>query len=175
MRTLEEIRERCHITEDGHWLWRGSLRPNGRPNIYAPDYTAGGKMQTQQGPRAVWHCSTGKPIPEGHRVFGGCDERTCCNPACMRCTTCSVMGANIAKKGTLKGQTKRILANRATNRARSVFTPEILLRIQASDESGVKLAKELGVSRGRVSRARRGELRSFQGVVCGVFAGLGAR
>ena len=27
MKNLEEIRQRCVITEDGHWLWRGALRP----------------------------------------------------------------------------------------------------------------------------------------------------
>ena len=77
MKNLEEIRERCVITEDEHWLWRDALRPDGRPNIWAPDYTRGG-MQTQSGPRAVWHCSTGLPISAKWRAYGTCSEPTCC-------------------------------------------------------------------------------------------------
>ena len=68
MKTLEEIRQRCVITDDGHWLWKGATRPDGRPNIWAPDYTRGG-MATQCGTRAVWHCSTEKAIPEGWRAY----------------------------------------------------------------------------------------------------------
>ena len=28
MRTLEEIKGRCVVTEDGHWLWKGFLARN---------------------------------------------------------------------------------------------------------------------------------------------------
>lgn len=88
MRTLAEIKGRSVITEDGHWLWRGSLRRDGRPNIYAPDYThANGALRTQCGMRAVWHCVNQKAVPEGCRVFGNCDEPTCCNPAHIKCTS----------------------------------------------------------------------------------------
>lgn len=171
MRTLEEIKGRCVITEDGHWLWRGALRPDGRPNIYAPDYTiAGGAMRTQCGMRAVWHCIHREAVPAGYRVVGVCEEKTCCNPACIRCWSEEAFGRWIRRSGAYKGQTKRILANRATSRGRSVLTPERIAYIQASPKLGYELAAELGISKSSVSKARRGESAVFQGA--GLFSGL---
>ena len=171
MKNLEEIRGRCAMV-DGHWLWRGSLRPDGRPNIWAPDYTRGG-MSVQCGPRAVTHCSTERPIPAGWRAFGTCDERTCCNPAHVKCTSEVAFGKEIAKSGIYKNQTSRILANRATALARSKLTPELVREIQASSETGVALAARLGFAKSLVSKARRGESIVLRGA--GMFAGLGAR
>ena len=156
MRTIEEIMDRCVITDDGHWLWKGALRPDGRANIYAPNYTKGG-MTVQHGPRAVWHCHTGKPIPAGWRAYGICDEMKCCNPAHVRCTSDAEFGQWVRRTGKLKGQTARIFANRATLRKRSVVNPDLIFFIQTSDKTGVALAAELGLSKQVVSKARRGE------------------
>lgn len=170
MRTLQDIQGRCVITEDGHWIWRGSLRPDGRANIYAPDYTHDGRMAVQSGPRAVWHCNTGKPIPAGWRAYGTCDEQACCNPAHVRCSTEADLGAWIARRGTLKGKTVRILANRATGRRIAKLSPALIAEIQASAESGVRLAKRLGLSTSTVSKARRGESSAFS--AAGVFVSV---
>jgi hypothetical protein len=172
MRTLEEIRERCVITEDGHWLWRGSLRVDGRANIYAPDYTKGG-MSVQSGPRAVWHCHTGQPIPAGFRAYGTCDERACCNPKCIACTSEADFGKWLVKKGKYKGKVRRILANRAILRARSKLTPALIDEIRVSPEAGIVVAQRLGLSPSVVSKVRRGTHKSFQ--PAGMFSGLGAR
>jgi len=172
MKDLEEIRGRCVITEDGHWLWRGSLRPDGRPNIWAPDYTRGG-MTVQSGPRAVTHCSTEQPIPAGWRAYGTCAETACCNPAHIACTSEPAFGRWLAKTGIFKGKTKRILANRATARARSKLTPDLVREIQASPETGRALALRLGFGETLVSKARRGQSIVLRGA--GMFAGLGAR
>lgn len=172
MKNLEEIRERCVITEDEHWLWRDALRPDGRPNIWAPDYTRGG-MQTQSGPRAVWHCSTGLPISAKWRAYGTCSEPTCCNPAHVRCTSETDFGKWLKRTGAYKNQTRRILANRATSRARTKVTAEIILEIQQSPETGRALSARLGLLPTVVSRARRGEFKAF--LPSGMFSGLGAR
>lgn len=170
MKTLEDIRQRC-VIQDGHWLWRGSLRPDGRPNIWAPDYTKGG-MQTQCGPRAVWHCSTERPIPPNWRAYGTCDERTCCNPAHVRCTSEPDYGRWLAEQGVYKGKTSRILANRAISRARSKLTPALIAEIQASPETGVALAARLNMGTSTISKARRGESLAFAGAGAGMFTGL---
>lgn len=173
MRTIEEIKGRCFITEDGHWLWKGSLRPDGRANIYAPDYTRGkGGMRTQCGTRAVWHCMHRKPVPAGYRVFGTCPEQACCNPSHVRCASEEDFGLWMRKNGNYKGKTNRILANRAIGRKRSVFTPESIAYIQTSDKTGRALARELGVSEQSVSKARRGEIVVFAGAAGGMFSGL---
>lgn len=172
MRTLEEIKGRCVITEDGHWLWRGALRPDGRPNIYAPDFTiADGAMRTQCGMRAVWHCLHREAVPTGCRVVGVCEEKTCCNPACIRCWSEEAFGHWIRRSGAYKGKTNRILANRATSRKRAAMTPEQALYVQSSDKLGKDLAAELGVSPATVSKYRRGESIVVR-PVSGMFSGL---
>lgn len=169
MKTLAEIRARCVVTEDGHWLWRGALRPSGRANIYAPDYTLGG-MKPQVGMRAVWHIQSGKPVPKGWRVFGTCDEMACVAPDHIVCRSDIANGAMQRRTGALRGKTRRILASRATGRARSKLTPELITEIQSSPETGEQLAQRLRLSASTVSKARRGEARSFQGA--GIFSGL---
>ena len=175
MRTIEEIKGRCVITEDGHWLWRGAKRPDGRPNIYVPDYSRGdGKLTTQCGPRAVWHCLNQKAVPKGYRVYGTCDERACCNPAHIRCTSETEYGAWLQRTGKFKGQTNRILANRAICRQRAALTPEQVLYVQTSKKTGVELAEELGVSTSILSKYRRGEsiaVRADNGLFSALIAG----
>lgn len=175
MRTLEEIKGRCVITDDGHWLWRGSLRRDGRPNIYAPDFTrAGGGLATQCGLRAVWHCVHQKPVPQGYRVYGACAEKACCNPAHIRCTSEVDYGAWLQRTGAFKGKTARILANRAINRHRAALTPEQIVYVQTSPKTGVALAEELGVSTSVLSKYRRGEsiaVRADGGLFSGLIAG----
>ena len=157
MRTIEEVKGRCFVTDDGHWLWRGSVRPDGRPNIYAPDYsTKGGEMSTQAGPRAVWHMHTGKAIPHGRRAYVVCEHPTCCNPACIRCTGEHERGRFARRIGRHKNSTRHIAANRAIGAKRAKLNAEQVLYVQTSTKKGIELAAELGVSRTTVSKLRRG-------------------
>lgn len=158
MKTIEDIQGRCFINDEGHWLWRGAVRPSGSPNILAPDYTKGGAMTTQAGKRAVWHCVNQRALPAGWRVWGTCDEIACCNPEHVMAGNGRAYGDWVRRSGKLKGQINRILANRAINKHRSVLTPESLTHILASNQSGVKLAAELGISKSVVSKARRGQM-----------------
>ena len=158
MRTLEEVKGRCFITEDGHWLWRGSVRPDGRANIYAPDYsTKGGDMTTQAGPRAVWHMHTGKPIPKTHRAYVVCGHPTCCNPECIRCTTEHMRGQFARRSGRHKGSPRHLAANRAIGAKRAKLTADQVLYVQTSPKTGIELAAELGVGRSTISKLRRGQ------------------
>ncbi len=175
MKTLEEIKFHCEITEDGHWLFKRGQREGGRPNIYGPDYTrANGGMTTQCGLRAVWHIVNRKAVPEGWRVFGTCDEKACCNPAHIRCAPEADFGRFHRRKKTFKGKTRRILANQANSRKRARMTPELIQYIQTSPKTGRELAKELQMGASLVSKARRGEYVCFGGSG-GIFGGLVAR
>lgn len=159
MRTLEEIKGRCFITEDGHWLWRGSLRPDGRPNIYAPNYSqhADGTKTSQYGARAVWHLVNQRPVPKGFRAYVVCEHPECCNPECIRCTSERNYGLFVVRIGRRKGNPNRIAANRATNVKRAALTAEQVHYVQSSSKKGIDLADELGVSTTTISKYRRGE------------------
>lgn len=155
MRTLEEIKGRCFIDEDGHWLWRGATR-DGVPFIYAPNFAQGGKMSTQCGYRAVYHCEKGVAVPKGHRAFNTCGNPACLNPAHIRCASNAAYGRYVRSKGTSKGQVRRILANRATALKRAKVTPEMARYIVDSPKSCAKVGAELGVSGYLVWRVRNG-------------------
>ncbi|PZP73358.1 MAG: hypothetical protein DI604_12900 [Delftia acidovorans] len=156
MRTLEEIKGRCYIDEDGHWLWRGAIR-KGVPFVYAPNLAQGGKMSTQVGYRAAYQCAKGVAVPPRHRVFSTCDAPACLNPEHIRCATDAAYGRYIRSKGTFKGRVRRILANRATTLSRTKVTPEIVSLILASTESDAKTGAAFGVSKYLVWRIRNGK------------------
>lgn len=171
--TLDDIKARCRI-EGLHWIWTGATS-GGVPRVWAPDFTLHeGKPRAQTGKRAVWHVKTGKAIPKGRRVFGNCGDPLCLSPECMTCEQVAKRGARVAASGKLKGQVKRIAANRRTGRKRSLVRgPDQLAEILTSTESGVELARRLGIPRQTISKARNGQLLAFH-AVGGIFAGLGA-
>lgn len=156
MRTIEEIKGRCFIDADGHWMWRGASR-KGTPRVYAPDLARGGKMSTQCGYRAAYYCAKGEPIPAGYRVFNTCDNPSCLNPEHIRCASEKAYGRFVRSRGTFKGQVRRILANRASALKSSKVTPEIVSQILASPESNVKTGAAFGVSSFLVWRIRNGK------------------
>lgn len=169
---IEQIKDRCRIDEfTGCWLWTGA-KSSGWPRIWAPDYTLhSGELRTQTGRRAVWHVKTGKPIPSGWRVFGTCQARNCVNPAHMICEPTAQQGQKVAASGKLKGNIRRITANRATGRKRSSLSPALIAEILESPETGLQLERRLGVSRTTVSRVRTRKALAFD-AVGGLFSGL---
>ena len=175
VKTLEEVKGRCFIDDDGCWIWRGAAS-NSVPRVYAPDWTLrDGAMSTQCGRRAVWHIThPGSVIPPRVQIFGKCGKWQCLNPECAQAGPKKAQGAVIRREGWLKGKPQTRVAARKTGRARSVVTPEIIAEIQASPETGLQLAARLGISMQTVSKARRGQIVAFQ-PVGGFFGGLGAR
>lgn len=155
MRTLEEIKGRCFIDADGHWLWRGALR-KGVPFVHAPNHARGGHISSQCGYRAVYHCAKGVAVPEGYRVFNTCGRPDCLNPEHSRCASDKAYGRYIRSQGAQKGQVRRILANRAIALKRTKVTPEIVSRILATPGSSVNVGAEFGVSGFLVWRIRSG-------------------
>jgi hypothetical protein len=170
--TLDDIKDRCHIDDDGHWIWKGALSDGKWPRIWAPDHTKeGSPMATQTGRRAVWHVSTGKAIPTRWRVFGTCEVDRCLNPAHMKCGTTEAWGAQLQKSGIYAGSIRRQAAARQTGRKRSVLTPETYMEIMGSNETGRALAARLEVSEQTVSKVRNGHLVCFD-AAGGLFTGL---
>jgi len=170
--TLDDIKDRCHIDDDGHWIWKGALSEGKWPRIYAPDHTKeGSPMVTQTGRRAVWHVSTGKPIPNSWRVFGTCEVDCCLNPKHMKCGSTQEWGAQVSKAGIHSGSVRRSVAGRQAGRKCSVLTPETYQEIIGSNETGLALAARLGVSKQTVSKARNGLIVCFE-PAGGLFSGL---
>lgn len=171
--TLDDIKARCFITDDGHWIWKGAKSEGKVPRIWAPDHTKGGHKTAQPGRRAVWHILTGQPIPEGHRVYGTCPHADCLNPACSACGPTEEWGAHMAKIGKHKTMRHRV-ASRLSAQKRAVLTAEQIQIVQRDPRTGRELARELEVSEQTISKARTGRIVCHQ-PVASPFAGLGAR
>lgn len=171
--TIDDIKARCFITDDGHWIWKGAKSEGKFPRIWAPDHTKGGHKTAQPGRRAVWHLKTGVAIPDGHRVFGTCWEAGCIHPDHMACGPTADWGAHMAKIGKHKTLRHRV-ASRIGAQRRVLLSAEQILLVQTDARTGRELARELNVSEQTISRARNGQIVCHQ-PVASPFAGLGAR
>lgn len=171
--TLDDIKARCHINDDGCWIWKGALSEKKWPRVWAPNHSLpGSPMRSQPGRRAVWNVKTGKAIPDGHRVYGTCDCDLCINPDHGKCGPTSDYGKHISKTGKFKGQPRRIAANRATGRKRSKTPPDVIQEILGSDDAGIVLAAKLGLTPQRISRVKNGRAGICWQPVGGLFSGL---
>lgn len=172
MRTIEEVRDRCFIDDEGHWIWRGAVS-SGIARVYAPDWTTlNGGMRSQAGRRGVWHIENpGKALPKGWRVFATCKEPLCLNPKCAKVGTAVKQGATTTKLGKFKNQPKRILANRMTAKKLTRVTPELAAEILSSNEGHTEFQRRTGIGRETVRRVRNGRAVAYQ-PLGGMFSGL---
>ena len=169
--TLDDIKGRCVVTEDGHWLWRGAMSEGKFPRVWSPDYTtADGEKKSQNGRRAVWHVINKKAMPNGWRVWSTCNHKDCLAPEHLACGPTAKWGKHMAETGIHKS-VRHQMASRKTGLKRAALTAEQIVAVQGSTKTGRALAKELGVTEQTISRARNGRL------VChlpvgGFFSGL---
>ena len=175
------IKDRCRVDEfTDCWIWTGATSPSNAgktrvPRVWATDYSAdptGATKTIQTGNRAAWHATTRKPIAPGHRVYRSstCGNLLCVNPDHLSCGSFTDWGKAVAKRGTWKGSNTRIQANRAIGRKRSHITAEMLHEINHSNDTGQALSVRLGVRATVISKARRGEMKSWG--VANPFSGL---
>lgn len=202
MTQLDQIRSRCHIEDvevgKPHRLWAGG-KTGKTPRIWAPDHTstqlafeaaierAQGDdaaiiaaivaamtpvMASQPGRRAVYHLTTGKPLPKGWRVFATCTE-----PACIEhygAGPGKEFGAQISKLGWHKHSVARKVASLANGRARSKLDLAMIREIRTSPETGRALARRLNIGEALVSKVRRHGSPAHE-TVANPWAGLGGR
>lgn len=173
MKTLAEMKGRCRIDDEGHWIWTGAGAEDGHPRIYAPDYTRGGAMRVQNAARAVWHAANKRPLPEGHRAFNACGNPLCINPKCIKSGTAKEQGAALTELGHLQGQMHRILANRRNNQANVKVTPEVAARIHESEGTNREIAERMGLHPATIGLVKLGKkpmLRPIGGLFSGLMA-----
>lgn len=150
--TLDEIKSRC-IEEGECWIWQGALNACGYPIMKAKGVKSGCQLV-----RRVVVTLDGRTPKPRQPVIASCDDRRCCNPACLKLSTPSAVGKRAAKKGAFSGASRRSkIAD--SRRTRSKLTQEQVQEIRASTESGPILAARYGVVKSTVSGIRRGELR----------------
>lgn len=173
MKALQDIKDRCVIDEvTGCWNFKGAISSDGQPRVWCFDFNKG-KMASLPGRRAVWYVLNQKPLPKKWRVFGTCSNPACMNPDHIKSGSAKEMGRVFSRNPNYHNIARKI-ASRKTGAARSVFTPETLQYALTSPETGIEVARKLGISRQAVSKARTGAIVCFT-PLSSPFAGLGDR
>lgn len=147
--TLDWIRARCVVTDDGCWLWQ--LLTKGGRAIANVD---GREIR----PHRVALELNGRPVSAAHIVLARCAEPSCCNPEHQRVVTrAGYMRAQ--KRGAMRGANARTTAVvTAKARARSPLAPVIdtIKTRLAAGERVADLAREFGVSPSTLYYVRQG-------------------
>ena len=150
IRTLADLKLRCHCEAGGCWEWRFSCsqgRGKPEPRVWMADWRRCTTLS-----RAVWHLSGKPPV---QRVWRTCRNTLCGNPAHLMGGTQAEWGAWMTASGHLRGCPIRSARNKAKSQHRRVLTDEQIAMVRDSDEMGTVLARKLGVSPHAISRARR--------------------
>jgi hypothetical protein len=158
VRDLEDLRQRCRISEEGCWLWGMSCDKNdGAPMVWVRK--ADGTHQKMRGRMAAMHLAYGRDPPPKHRAFPRwecCRERTCVNPGHTRLGTITEWWAYIVESGQSKSPAKTA-ANRRTARARlAKITMDDARAIRGSNESTYALAAKYGIAQSAIWNIQRG-------------------
>lgn len=96
--TIEDLRQRCYIDEEGHWIWRGAftVHKNGYMvgSIWSPALA-----RTITLAKAIGLLTNRQPR-DGRLWFRACTHRECANPAHYRIGTRSEMGKHSRPSNT---------------------------------------------------------------------------
>ena len=160
---LQKIR--AIATEEGECLIWPLGCCNGHPAVRAD-----GKTQLVR--RLLWQELHG-PIPAGKVIKTSCGDKLCVNADHMLLTTHQRIAAENGKAGIMSGpiRSARIAAVKRAGQQAKLRDADVH-RIRLGTETGVQLARELGVSQAHISKVRRGQCRVD---FASPFAGLGAR
>lgn len=163
IRTLDDLRQRCVVTDAGCWLWKGALS-HGKPAVWLPDHGC------RSMPAALSIILTGKPLPKGQTYRAACGDPMCASPFPGHRHRSTVSRVMRELRPTLDAAHRAKIA--AAKRAQCAkLSHAIAAEIRASSEPNVVLAERYGVHHSRISVIRAG--RGWAPVANSVFA-LGA-
>lgn len=167
IRTLDDLRDRCHIDDDtGCWIWRGATT-RARPSLWLPAIGT----RTSSG-NAICILVTGERPKKGAIWHVTCGETLCCNPA-HRNRRGNRSTQMLAAKITRSPATRAKIAK--TKVVDSPFDAAVIAAIRMSAGTLEEVAEQFGCSPSYASRVRRGELRAQTVAVnSSVFAYRGA-
>lgn len=167
---VERILGRCrHDPDTGCLEWAGALSAGQWPRVYVTNTTTG-ERHTTPGRKGVWMAMTGKPVPNGWRVYGTCTNVKCLEPTHITCGPSANWGKQLRATGHFKNRPARIAANRATGQQRrKVLDAHIPLVREAATLA--EAAQAIGVHVSTISRYRR-SLKTVHALTSNPFAGL---
>lgn len=132
---------------DDCWVWTGAKAPGG----YGVIGVAARKIRAYRAHRLSWEMANGQPAPDGMVVMHKCDNPPCVNPAHLKLGTYADNTADMMAKG------RKVDAGApGVSNCNAVLTADLVRYIRASDKTNVELAREIGVTRATVRKARLG-------------------
>lgn len=146
IRTLEDLRQRCHIDgETGCWHWRLCIN-QGSPNVWLQPPGRDTRVRARGRRAALW-LARGKDLQQGCvAIARGCTALDCVNPK-------HAMAASKAEF------VRHVWASRppqVLERSRKLDAATVTA-IRASSESDLTWARRLGIGRPTVESARKGK------------------
>lgn len=148
--TVEAIRAKCDILDNGCWVWKGSNDGNGQPRMRLP------KNRTLLNVRRVILETTGQYLGN-LRSTTCCDTPLCVNPDHIMAVSSSTLIALAAKRTGYAQKADRCAAISASKRKNSPLTAELVAEIRASSESTRVIAKRMGVCQASIQAIRSGD------------------
>lgn len=161
---LEIIKGRC-IEEGECWIWQGAYSSNGYPIMKAAGVKSGCLLVR----RLVVELD-GRPAKPRQPVAASCDDKRCCNPACLKPSSTSAIGKKAGKNGAYSRMSRRAKIA-ASRRGHGKLNYEQAAEIRLSKESGPVLAERYGIDKSMVNNIKRGEAwRDYSSPFAGLMA-----
>lgn len=148
--TVEAIRAKCEILDNGCWVWKGSNDGQGQPRMRLP------KSRTLVNVRRVILETTGQYLGN-LRSTTCCGTPLCVNPEHIMAISCSTLIQRAAKRTGYAQKADRCAAISASKRKNSPLTAELVAEIRTSSESTRAIARRMGVCQASIQAIRRGE------------------
>ena len=163
VQTLNDLKERCHITADGMWIWKGAA-PKGKPAVWH----VGRVVQAR---RLAYMLKFNKTEADmvGLFVWTGTEERLDINPSTARVGTRSDLDKWRCANDPLHAIRVSHLFDKIRRERQREYTPQEIAEICASPLSEKREALKWGCHPSTIGRIRRGQSRIRPVVGASVF------
>lgn len=153
VKTLNDIKERCYITPDGQWIWKGALS-HGKPVVWYNGKTA-------QARRVAYMLKYNKTEVDmaGLFVWTGTEDPRDINPATANVGTRSDLDKWRCAKDPLHAIRTKAMFDKIRKQNQRQYTPEEIAEICASPLSEKREALKWGCHPSTIGRIRRGQCR----------------
>lgn len=147
--TLDDIKLRCRIDPEGHWIWTmATMHNRGTVPVCQPRW-----MRQRLAVRRVVLQLQGKELPQGWVAYCACSEPLCCNPEHIK--------AGPRAKAVTQSATRGVFDTRAFKNARIElaktrrrFTPDQVRAIRQDTRSARAIAEDFDCSRQLIVQIR---------------------
>jgi hypothetical protein len=159
IKTLEDIRQRCHVNDDGEWIWKYCTNRNKTPYAKTPHHGNGVTITVL---RLAWCLHNGIAYDQcpHERVWNKSGNSLDVNP--RNAVVGTIAEHNATKGPRQKGMRARIITMKGVATRGRKFTPDQIQHIRTCCKTERALQEEFAaigitVSRAMIGRIRRGE------------------